>query len=125
MMRIAVDIARVILGLYFLYNGLNHLRNLKAMAEYARSKKVPSAEFLVALTGLMLLAGGISILSGYLVPWGIALLAIFLVPTAFIMHNFWAEQDPMAKANQMAHFLKNIALAAAVTMLAASPSWTW
>jgi putative oxidoreductase len=68
-MRIAVDIARVILGLYFLYNGLNHLRNLKAMAEYARFKKVPSAEFMVALTGLMLLAGGISILSGYLVPW--------------------------------------------------------
>lgn len=124
-MRIAVDIARVILGLYFLYNGLNHLRNVKAMAEYARFKKVPSAEFAVALTGLMLLAGGISILSGYLVPWGIALLVIFLVPTAFVMHNFWAEQDPMAKANQMAHFLKNIALAAAVTMLAASPSWTW
>jgi uncharacterized membrane protein YphA (DoxX/SURF4 family) len=124
-MRIAVDIARVILGLYFLYNGLNHLRNLKAMAEYARFKKVPSAEFMVALTGLMLLAGGISILSGYLVPWGIALLVIFLVPTAFVMHNFWAEQDPMAKANQMAHFLKNIALAAAVTMLAASPTWTW
>lgn len=124
-MRIAVDIARVILGLYFLYNGLNHLRNVKAMAEYARFKKVPSAEFAVALTGLMLLAGGISILSGYLVPWGLALLVIFLVPTAFVMHNFWAEQDPMAKANQMAHFLKNIALAAAVTMLAASPSWTW
>jgi putative oxidoreductase len=56
---------------------------------------------------------------------GIALLVIFLVPTAFVMHNFWAEQDPMAKANQMAHFLKNIALAAAVTMLAASPTWTW
>jgi hypothetical protein len=38
---------------------------------------------------------------------------VFLVPAAFWMRDFWAESDTMARANQMAHFSKNIALAAA------------
>lgn len=124
-MRIVVDVARVVLAVYFIFNGLNHLANFKGMTQYAAFKKVPAPGFMVVLTGLMLIAGGASILFGYQVPWGVAILALFLVPTAFIMHNYWAENDPMAKANQMAHFLKNIALAAAALMLLAVPSWTW
>jgi putative oxidoreductase len=39
------------------------------------------------------------------------LLLGFVVPTAYFMHAFWKVQDPMQRANQQAHFMKNLALA--------------
>ncbi|MEK6228492.1 MAG: DoxX family protein, partial [Actinomycetota bacterium] len=41
---------------------------------------------------------------------GAILLVLFLVPTTFIMHAFWKEQDPQAEQMQMAMFMKNTAL---------------
>ena len=58
----------------------------------------------------MLLLGGLSILLGFWVRIGAALLVIFLIPTAFIMHNFWTVTGPLTRANDQAHFLKDIAL---------------
>ena len=42
------------------------------------------------------------------------------MPTAFIMHGFWAETDPGAKSMEQTQFLKDLALAgAALVMFAA------
>ncbi|MGV8836740.1 tellurite resistance TerB family protein, partial [Cellvibrio sp.] len=38
-------------------------------------------------------------------------LAIVLVAMAAMMHRFWEETDPQTKQGEMAHFMKNIALA--------------
>lgn len=124
-MQIAVDVARVVLGLYLLFSGANHFANLKMMTDYTRYKKIPFPMLAVVVTGLMLLFGGASILAGYLVPWGIGITALFLVAAAVLMHNFWVEEDAMAKSNQMSNFLKNFALAAALVMLLAVPNWSW
>ena len=70
----------------------------------------------------MLLLGGLSVATGYQPVIGTLLLVVFLVPVAFIMHNFWAETDPMVRANQMAHFLKNLALAGAALALMGVPT---
>ena len=50
--------------------------------------------------------------------WGAGLLALFLVPAAFLIHNFWTETEPMAKATQMAHHGKDLALAGAAMLYA-------
>ncbi len=47
---------------------------------------------------------------------GSLLLLIFLVPTAFLMHAFWKESDPQAKATEQTHFMKNLGLAGAAIM---------
>jgi uncharacterized membrane protein YphA (DoxX/SURF4 family) len=39
------------------------------------------------------------------------LLAAFTLLVAPIMHAFWKEQDAQMQQNQMAHFMKNVALA--------------
>jgi uncharacterized membrane protein YphA (DoxX/SURF4 family) len=102
----------------FVMSGVNHLANHKALTAYAQSKKVPAAPVAVAVTGLMMLAASAMILFNWQLGWGAWLLVIFLVPTALIMHNYWAETDPMMKANQMAHFWKNITIAAAALLIA-------
>ena len=110
-------VGRVVFGAYFVYNGLNHFRRLGMMAPYTASMGVPQARLAVVVTGLMLLAGGLSVALGYAVWLGSTLLAAFLVPTAIIMHPYWSVSDPMMRANQQVHFLKNLALAAANLML--------
>ena len=72
-------------------------------------------------TGLLALAGGLSILLGVWTTWGVALLVLFLLGVSFKMHAFWSVQDPMARMNDRISFWKNMALAAAMLMLLAIP----
>ena len=47
---------------------------------------------------------------GYRAKVGAWLIVLFLVPVTLMMHNFWAEKDPMAAQMQMAVFLKNLTM---------------
>ena len=109
-------IGRVVFSYFFIYSGFNHLTKLSMYAQYAGASGVPAPTVLTALSGLMLLAGGLSILLGFKVRWGSLLIAAFLVPAAFTVHKFWGITDPMMAGNQAAHFWKNIALTGACLM---------
>lgn len=113
-------IGRVIFGLYFIMNGYNHLANLKDTTAYAKMKAVPMPGFLSAFTGVMLLAGGFSVLLGFYPVVGMILLVVFLIPTTLMMHAFWKVQDPMQKMGERINFMKNWALIGALGMLIAS-----
>jgi putative oxidoreductase len=110
-------IGRVIFSFFFIYSGFNHLTKLSMYAQYAGASGVPAPTLLTALSGLMLLAGGLSILLGVKPGLGALLIALFLVPAAFTVHKFWGIADPMMAANQAAHFWKNIALTGACLMI--------
>ena len=110
-------IGRIVFSFFFIYSGINHLTKLTMMAQYAGASGVPAPTLSVAVSGLMLLAGGTSILLGVQARWGALLLAAFLIPAAFTVHKFWGIADPMMAANQAAHFWKNIALAGACLMI--------
>ena len=97
---------------FFVMSGVNHLVNHKGLTAYAQSKHVPLPGVAVVVSGLMMLAGSAMILLFWHPIWGAGLLVLFLVPAAFLMHNFWTETDAMMKANQMAHFWKNLTIAA-------------
>lgn len=110
-------IGKIIFGLYFVYSGINHFVKYQGLKEYAVFKSIPAAGFSVILTGIILLAGGLSILTGYLLQLGLILLAIFLLAAAFAVHNFWTVDDANAKSGEYSQFLKNIAIAAACLLL--------
>ncbi|GAB4415684.1 MAG: hypothetical protein Kow00106_11120 [Anaerolineae bacterium] len=114
-------IGRIVLGLFYLYNASNHILNLKAMSGYTRSKGVPFPTLATLSTGVMLLLGGLSVLLGVYPDVGVALLVIFLVPTAFIMHNFWTVSDPQMRMMEMIQFSKDLALAGSALMFLAIP----
>jgi uncharacterized membrane protein YphA (DoxX/SURF4 family) len=107
-------LGRVLFGGYFVYNGLNHFMNMKMMTGYAQSKKVPMANLAVPITGLMLLAGGLSYIFNFHVSAGSILLILFLLPTTFMMHGYWSSQDPMQRMGEMVNFTKNLALLGAL-----------
>jgi len=121
-MEIAFLIGRIVLGVYYLFNAVNHFTQLEMMSGYAGSKGVPAPKLAVAGSGLLLLLGGLSILLGYQPYIGVALIVIFLAPVAFMMHNFWTVEDPQMKMGEMVNFMKNIALAASTLMFLAIPT---
>ena len=116
-MNALLIIGRVLFALIFINSGYGHFKNLAAMTGYAQYKKVPAAKLSVIVTGLLLLAGGLSVLLGVWVDLGSLLLIVFLIPTALLMHNFWTIEDAQAKAGDAAQFFKNIALAGAALIL--------
>jgi len=120
-MAIAFLIGRIILGLYYLMMAMNHFTKMEMMAGYAGSKGVPAPKLAVAGTGLLLGLGGLSILLGFLPTIGVALIIVFLLPTTFMMHNFWTIEDEMAKMGDMVNFMKNWALIGSTLMFLAIP----
>ena len=87
------------------------------MAQYAAAFKVPQPKLAVVASGVVILAGGLSILLGVAVQAGALLLVVFLLPAAVYMHPFWGVSDPMQAAAQQAHFMKNLALAGAALLI--------
>ena len=116
-MDILLIIGRVLFALIFINSGIAHLTKLNDMTGYAQFKKVPAPKLAVIVTGLMLIIGGLYIALGVYADLGALLLAIFLVPTAFMMHNFWTIQDPQAKQGEMINFFKNLSLAGAALVV--------
>jgi len=110
-------LSRLILGVYFVFSGFNHFRNLNNLAGYAQSKNVPVPKLAVLFTGVLLLVGGVTILLGTYVEVGVLALTVFFLPVTFMMHNFWAVQDPHQKMMEMISFMKNLAIWAGVLNL--------
>lgn len=112
-MDVVLLIARVVYAALFLASSVSHLTQTDAMAGYAASRGVPMAKLATRATGVQILLGGLSVLLGVWGDLGALLLVAFLLATAFLMHGFWRETDPMAKQTEMVQFTKDVALAGA------------
>jgi len=103
-----VVLGRFLFALIFLMAGANHFN--KQTIGYAASQGVPLASILVPLSGVIAIAGGLSILLGYRAKLGAWLLVLFLIPVSLMMHKFWTVQDPMMAQLQMILFMKNVSM---------------
>ena len=123
-MKAAFLIGRMIFGGFFLYNGINHIRQRKSMAQYASAKNVPQAEIAVVSTGVAMLIGGASILLGIKPKLGTLAIIGFLGGVSPIMHDFWRQEDPNQRMNEMINFTKNMAmLGAALALMGVEEPW--
>jgi uncharacterized membrane protein YphA (DoxX/SURF4 family) len=112
---------RAIFGGYFLYSGINHFQNTDMLSGYAGSKGIPAPKAAVIGSGALVALGGLSLLLGVKPRLGAGMVAGFLLGVTPSMHNFWKQDDPQAKANEQAHFLKNVALIGGALLAAAVP----
>jgi len=115
-MKYFVLLGRILFSLIFLMTIMSHFTS--GAVSYAQVKGVPFAFILVPLSGLIAIAGGLSIAFGYKAKIGAWLIVIFLVPVTLMMHNFWKETDSMQMQTQMANFMKNISMLGAALLIA-------
>jgi putative oxidoreductase len=116
-MDVVLVIGRVLFALLFINSGIAHLTKLEAMTGYAKYKKVPAAKLGVIVSGLMILIGGLYVALGIYADLGALLIALFLIPTSFLMHAFWKETDATAKQNETISFFKNLSMAGAALII--------
>jgi uncharacterized membrane protein YphA (DoxX/SURF4 family) len=123
-MKVPFLIGRLIFGGFFIYNGINHFRERRTLAQYAGAKKVPMPDVAVTATGAAMLAGGTSILLGIKPKWGALAIMGFLAGVSPLMHDFWKAEDPNQRMNDMVNFGKNMALlGAALALMSVEEPW--
>jgi putative oxidoreductase len=92
---------------------------------YAASQGVPLAALAVPFSGLLALAGGLSILLGYRARIGAWLIVLFLVGITPMMHKFWTVTDPMMYQMQMIMFMKNVSMLGGALVISQLGSGPW
>jgi len=120
-MRAAFVTGRMLFGGFFAWSGLNHFLSAEQLRGYAASKGTPKPELAVLGSGALIVAGGLSVMTGIKPRRGLAAILAFLVPVSFQMHRFWAVEDPVQRQLELVNFMKNMALAGAALMMMQLP----
>jgi putative oxidoreductase len=113
----ALLVGRILLSLVFLIAGYRKLMAVAASAGYFGKLGFPMPEVLVWIAIAVELGGAILLIVGWKTRWAAWLLALFTLIATFAAHRFW-EVDAAQYANQMNHFLKNIAIVGGFIILA-------
>ena len=117
-MRYLALAARQLLAVTFIIASAGHF-TADTVASAAHHG-VPLASLLVPISGLIALAGGLSLLFGYHAKIGAGLLVVFLVPVTLMMHNFWAAGDAATFQIELMLFIRNVGLLAGALQVAHS-----
>jgi putative oxidoreductase len=115
-MKATTLVGRILYSLIFIFAAFGHFK--PDTIAFAAAQGVPLAKLAVPASGILSLAGGLSIALGYRTKLGAWALVLFLVPVTLMLHNFWTVTDPMTRQMQMAMFMKNVALLGGALLLA-------
>ena len=100
----------ILLGVFFLLNGINHFYNNHILEEYAKKRGLIAPHFMIMISGFLLICGGISLITGILLIPGIIGLCMFLIIASFSIHQFWQETKRDIFMLELMNFVKNIAI---------------
>jgi putative oxidoreductase len=108
--RNTMVLARVLMAVIFLLNGLGIVNQSMAAKELAATG-LPAALVPLMMYGARTLevVAGLALALGIFPQWAAVALLVFLVPTTFVAHAFWSASPPMFTA-QLVNFLKNVCM---------------
>ncbi len=102
-------LGRICIAVIFILSGIGKFLDPVNTAAYMTSKGIPTAQLFLYAAAIVELLGGFSLFLGFKTRLGSLILLLFLIPTTYIFHNFWA-QDPAGAKVEMINFLKNLAI---------------
>jgi putative oxidoreductase len=100
---------RILLAHIFLISGWGKVTGFAGTTAYMKSYGLPLVEPLAVGAILVELAGGIALILGWQTRWAALAVFLFMIPTTFIFHGFWAV-DAAQVQGQMIHFMKNLSI---------------
>ena len=112
-------LARPLLASMFIAGGADALRNPGNRPELVAKAGLQDPEKLVRINATTQLIGGIALATGRLPRLSALVLAGTLVPTTYVGHPFWSEDDKAAKKTQQTHFFKNLSMLGGLILAAA------
>jgi putative oxidoreductase len=114
-MKFLFPLGRVLFSFIFLIAAPRHFT--QEGVQHAAQLGVPVPGALVPLSGLVAIAGALSVVTGYKTRWGAWMLVAFLIPVTWWMHGYWRLSDPAAIHVQQAMFAKNLSMLGAALLI--------
>jgi putative oxidoreductase len=111
-------IGRAFVGILFFTAGFIKITHYPMFLKYMASGGLPLAEVLLPLTIAMEIIGGLMLITGWKSIYAAAVLALFVIPTTLIFHDFWNADGPAFVA-QLTSFVKNVAVFGGLAMVVA------
>lgn len=102
-------LGRLFIAALFLVAGIRKILIWEAQVGYFTRLGFPAPELFTVLAVVIEIGGALLLIAGWRTRWVAWLLILFLVIATGMAHRFW-EFDAAQQANQMNHFLKNLAL---------------
>lgn len=112
-----VFVARLALSILFLWGGAMKLLGYAGFMGYLHAKGIPYAQIAAPAASAVELAGGLAIVFGVRTRAVAFLLALYVVATAVLGHDFWNITDAALQQDAVVHFWKNIAIAGGFLLL--------
>ncbi len=120
MQSVASLIARIMIATIFLMSAVgNKIPNFNAVAGVVAAEGVPFPQLTLVGGILFLILGSLSVIAGFKIRIGAALLLVFLVLATYYFHDFWNFEGP-EQQNQMIQFMKNLSLMGTMLFLMAN-----
>ena len=111
-------VGRSLLGLYFIVFGLSKVFDFASTLALMRMKGVPFSLVLLPLTIVVQLLGGIFLVLGRNLRLTAFILFGLTILINLFIHNFWALTGDPSQGHEIQNFVKNLAIAAGLLVLA-------
>ena len=111
-------LGRTLLGLYFIVPGMTKIAGYQGYLDLMASKSVPLVEVLLPLTILVQVGAGLFLIAGKNLRVSALLLFCLTILINLFIHNFWALAGDPGQAHETQNFVKNLAIAAGLLVLA-------
>ena len=109
---------RSLLGLYFIVPGLGKVFDFASTLALMRMKGVPFTSVLLPLTIVIQLLGGIFLILGRNLRLTAFILFGLTIVINIYIHNFWTLNGDPSQGHEIQNFVKNLAIAAGLLVLA-------
>ncbi|HUA00660.1 MAG TPA: DoxX family protein [Candidatus Aquilonibacter sp.] len=111
-------IGRVLLSAVFIIAGIGKISGFSGEEGFVASKHLPLPAVALAIALIVELGGGLAILVGLYTRFTAWIVFLYMIPTTFLFHNFWAMEG-VNRTDNMLHFEKNVAIMGGLLILAA------
>lgn len=115
---------RILLVLLFLPAGIGKITGFAGTVGYISSVGLPMPELAAAAALTVEIVGSLALLAGFGTRFAALVLAVFTLLASCMFHAYWAVPADQQLVTQLL-FLKNIAVAGGLFILAASGAGAW
>ncbi|MGA8873263.1 MAG: DoxX family protein [Candidatus Acidiferrales bacterium] len=110
-------IGRILLSAVFIIAGFGKITGFSGEEMFVASKHLPLPAVALGIALVIELVGGLAILAGFYTRFTAWIVFLYMIPTTFLFHNFWAMQGA-DRLNNTLHFEKNLAIMGGLLILA-------
>jgi len=118
-------LGRILLALMFLIAGIGKIgAGFAGTVGYIGSVGLPMPQVLAVGAIIVEIVGAVALIVGWKTRWAALALALFTVAAALLFHNYWAMPANQQMMQQII-FMKNLAVAGGLLMLAIAGPGAW